>query len=307
MTHTYTYTDRLEEIWDIQRDQQQRLNLDPRALAPMARAGVMKDFALGMYEELKVLVDATTNYKAHVLRSPKVERTNVADQAASLMKYLVAVCQLHNVTPADLFDAYKRKTAVVDDRARGNRIELERSTKLIITDLDGCVADLSAWQDQLRAQQGTAPNNDKTVQMLESLKEDFYRGGGFLELPPVQGAAEALGEMRAAGYTIAIVTARPQWQYKRLHSDTIEWLRKNNVPYDLILFNKDKAEAIYEHIYPARPLFFVEDRAKHVLELVNIGVRVMHLGGGNDLSAHNLILPVKGWEEIVQEFRRLAA
>lgn len=299
--------DRLEEIWDLQSQQQIRLNLDPRALAPLDRARVMKDFALGLYEEVKALVDTTTHYKAHVLRAPKIERANVADQAASLMKYLVAVCQLHGVSPAELFDAYKRKTAVVDDRARGQRIELERGTKLVITDLDGCVADLSGWQKQLAAQRGTAPMNDKTVQMLESLKEDFYRGGGFTELPPVEGAREALRHIRAAGYSIAIITARPQWQYQRLYADTIHWLKKHDIAYDLILFNKDKGEAVYEHIFPARPLFFVEDREKHCLELANIGVKVMHLASGDrNITPHPLIQPVNGWSDIIEEFRKVA-
>lgn len=300
--------DRLQEIWDIQNKQQQQFNLDPRTMSVLAKATASKDLALGLYEEVKELVDDTTHYKAHVLRLPKVERTNVADEAADVFKYLVAICQLHGVTAQDLYDAFKRKTAVVSSKAHGQRVELERDTKLVITDLDGCVADLSAWQNELNAQRGDAPMNDGTVKMLESLKEEYYKGGGFLKLPAVVGAREALGAMREAGYKIAVITARPSWQYKRIYADTIDWLARHDIPYDLLLFGKDKAEEVYEHIYPARPLFFVEDRAKHCIEIANIGVKVLHLRGNtNDLAPHPLIQPMTDWDSIYQEFKRMVA
>jgi predicted urease superfamily metal-dependent hydrolase len=145
--------------------------------------------------------------------------------------------------------------------------------------------------------------NDRTVAMLESLKEDFYRGGGFIDIPAIEGAAEAIKKIRAAGYTFIIITARPKWQYKRVHGDTIEWLKKHGIEYDDIIFNKDKAEAIYERILPARPLFFIEDRAKHCLELANIGVKVLYLTRSyneNDIHPHPLIHRISAWDEVIR-------
>lgn len=296
--------DRFEEMWEIQRAQQEALNLDPRSMTPLDKLRVAKDYALGLQEEVSELARDATHYKAHVLKIPKAERGNIADEAADVFKYLVSICQLHGVRSDDLFDAFKRKTDVVADRARGYKLELERNTKLVITDLDGCVADLSGWQRQLDTAGGNGPMSDGKLRLLESLKEDFYRGGGFRDLPPIPGARETLRKMRAAGYSVAVITARPYWQYKRLYSDTIEWLKRHDIEYDLILFNKDKAEAIYEHIHPAQPLFFIEDRAKHCLELANIGVKVLHLSGGKagGIEPHPLIHPVKDWAEIERRF-----
>lgn len=296
--------DRFEEMWEIQRKQQEELGLDPRSMTQLDKLRVAKDLALGLHEESAALTSIATHYKAHVLKIPKTERGNVAAKAADVLKYLISVCQIHGVRSADLAEEFRRKTDVVADRARGYKMELERGAKLIVTDLDGCVADLSGWQKQLDEAGGNAPMGEGKLKLLESLKEDFYRGGGFRELPAIPGAREALKKMRDAGYGIAIITARPQWQYKRLYADTIEWLKKNGIEYDLILFNKDKAEAIYEHVHPAQPLFFIEDRAKHCLELANIGVRVLHLAGGTSggIEPHPLIQPVKDWAEIEQRF-----
>ena len=58
-----------------------------------------------------------------------------------------------------------------------------------------------------------------------------------------------------------------------------------------------------DHIFPARPLFFVEDRSKHAIEVASIGVQVMFLASGkSELAPHPLIQRVQGWDEIVKYF-----
>lgn len=298
--------DRLTSIWEIQAKQQQQFNLDPSAMSALDRARASKDYILGLHEEVNELAEVTTHYKAHVLRSPRIERANVAEEAADILKFLVSICQLNGVTDQQLFDAFQTKTDVIADKARGQRLELERETKLIVSDLDNCIADLTGWQYELDRSRGNAPMNDKTLHMLESLKEDFYRGGGFLNIPPIDGAREGLEVIREAGFKIVLITARPHWQYKRLYGDTLQWLQKHNIPYDLILFNKDKAEAIYEHILPARPKFFVEDKAKHCIEVAAIGVPVLMMDWdyNKDMANTALIKRVAGWREIVAEVLR---
>lgn len=294
----------LDEMWADQAETQREIGLDPRNMTTMERTRVAKDMVLGLYEEVQELSRVTTQYKAHVLKARPVERINAADEIADILKYTIALAQLFGISTKDVAEAFQRKTRVFKDKARGERLELERHTRVVVTDLDGCVADLSSWSQKLEEARGGAPMNDRTVAMLESLKEDFYRDGGFTHLPTVKGSVEGLCAIAALGYKIVIVTARPQWQYKRIHGDTIEWLAKNGVPYDLLLFNKDKAEAVYESIFPARPLFFVEDRAKHALELANIGVSVLLLGSaGDELAEHRLIKRVPDWSAIVEEVK----
>ena len=144
--------------------------------------------------------------------------------------------------------------------------------------------------------------NDRTVQLLESLKEDFYRGGGFRDMPPIPGAVEGMRALREMGYKIILVTARPYWQYKRLYADTMYWLKQHDIVYDGILFEKDKAEAIYEHIFPARPKFFIEDRDKHALEVAGIGVPVLLLNypHNDHIAETELIKRVADWPAIIE-------
>lgn len=295
--------DKWHQMWERQAEAQKFFNLDPSAMDGIAKARAAKDLALGLYEECGELVKDITHFKAHILKAPTVERVNIADEAADVIKYALSLVQLYGVTSEEAFEAFMRKSDVVEDRARGQRTELEVRTKLIISDLDNVIADLRPWQKKLGESQGGAPMNDRTVQLLESLKEDFYRGGGFRDLPAIEGAAEGMRALKALGYTIVLVTARPQWQYKRLYADTMYWLQQHGIVYDNILFNKDKAEAIYEHIFPARPKFFIEDRDKHALEVAGIGVPVllMDYPYNQGVAETDLITRVSDWSAIIEE------
>lgn len=301
--------ERWTKMWDRQQEQQEGFNLNPEAMSDIDKARTAKDLFLGLYEEVGELTRVTARFKAHILKSSPPERLNIADEAADALKYLISICQLYGVSSQDLFEAFNRKSDVVADRARGERLELERHTRLIICDLDNVIADLSGWQDKLNTARGDAPMNDRTVQLLESLKEDFYRDGGFKDLPAIKGAPEGTHELRRLGFKIVLITARPYWQYKRLYGDTLQWLQAHNVAYDLILFNKDKAEAIYEHIFPAQPLFFVEDAEKHAISVAAIGVPVLLLDWdyNRDIRPHPLIKRMEGWGSIIEHVRGVAA
>jgi len=299
-------TDQWNEMWQKQHDQQVAFNMDPKGMNAITKAQTAKDLALGLYEEAGELSQVVARYKAHILRCPPVEKVNVADGAADVLKYLISIAQLYGVTATELYEAFLRKSKVVDDRAKGERLELERDTKLIIVDVDNIIADLSGWQSKLNEARGGAPMNDRTVQLLESLKEDFYRDGGFLDLPPIEGAAEGLKAISEAGWKIVLISARPYWQYKRVYGDTVEWLQKHGMTYDLILFNKDKAEAIYEFIFPARPAYFIEDREKHAKEVAAIGVPVLLLAWdyNKGIEDNKLITRVEDWPSIVKAVGR---
>jgi NTP pyrophosphatase (non-canonical NTP hydrolase) len=287
-------------MWEKQSEQQQSFGMSPSNVSPNQRSKIIRDLLLGLYEEAHELSSAV-QYKKHILRAGQVDKINVVEEIVDVFKYTICIAQMFNITPEEVIEEFAQKTQVIADRASGVKLELEGHTKLIITDLDGCVCDLSSWTQELDKHRTDGPITQGMVNVLEKLKTDFYRGGGFRDMPIVLGAKDALYSIRASGYKLAIITARPHWQYKRLYADTIFWLKKHGIEYDLILFNKDKSEAIYEYIFPARPTYFIEDRAKHCLELVNIGVPVLWLGGdASEIGVHPLIRRVGDWKEITK-------
>ena len=294
--------DLLRLMWEAQANQQRDLGMDPRHMNEVDRRIASGDLALGLHEEVSELQRLTANYKRHLLEATGADPGNVADEVADILKLVFALAQLHGLEPGDVSEAFHRKTNVVRARADGARQSLKSNTKVLCVDLDDVVCDLSPWTEELGRLRGDAPGNARTLQMMESWKDDWYKSGRFGDLDPIDGAAEALTSMTERGWKIVVITARPQWQYKRLYADTLEWLQRHTIPHDLILFNKDKLEAIYEHIAPAWPAAFVEDHERNARHLSAAGVPVLlfdrphnrHIEDGPCLER------VHTWQEITE-------
>lgn len=291
----------LKGLWAAQQEQQRELGMDPRNMSDVARRTTSSDLILCLHEEVGELQRVVSHYKAHILNASDPDPGNVADEVADILKLVFSIAQLHGLTPGEVVEAFDRKTNVVKAKAEGQRLALRSNTKVVCVDLDDVVCDLAPWTAELDRLRGGAPGNARTLQMMEAWKDDWYRSGRFRELEPIEGAVASMQEIADRGFKIVIVTARPQWQYKRIYADTLEWLQGHTIPHDLILFNKDKVEAIYEHIAPAWPVAFVEDHERNAKHLSHAGVRVLlfdrpHNQGtpdGGNMSR------VNGWPDIL--------
>jgi len=287
--------DRWHEMWRLQATQQVDFGLDPSDMTQVLLSETAKHLSLGLYEEAAELAGAAVRFKANILQEPGVDVSNVAEEAVDVMKYVIALAQLHGATANDLYEAFCRKTHVVADRAKGEQLVLSHDTKLVVVDLDGCVADLSILNNGIR---------HLPLAQQEDIKSTFRRGGGFAELPLIDGAKAGMFSLHNMGYKIVIITARPHRQHKRLYGDTLGWLKKHEIAYDLILFRRDKAEALCEHIFPAQPRCFIEDRAKHALEIVDTEVPVFLLDSPQNRTVeHPLIERVGNWQEIIKKIK----
>lgn len=294
---------RFREIWEEQYKQQVDFSMDPRSMSDTRKGVVSKELLLGLNEEVAKLARCSTHYKSHILRSSRISKIDVSEAVVDVIKYVIAIGQLYGLTDEDVYDAFIRKTEVIRDKAKGERFELERNTKVLLFDIDNVIADLTDWDRNLKSARGEIIEGmtDKLVDMLESLKETFYIHGGFLNLEPIPGSVEGMAELRSYGWKIVLITARPYWKYSRIYADTVCWLKKYGIEYDLLLFNKDKAEAIYEFIFPAKPSFLVEDREKHVIEVTELGVKVLLLSYpyNESVGESELVKRVYNWREII--------
>lgn len=68
-----------------------------------------------------------------------------------------------------------------------------------------------------------------------------YRQGGLKRSMPVyDGAAELTREIQKLGGEVWICTTRPYLRLDNIDPDTQEWLRRNKIRYDAVLFGDDK-------------------------------------------------------------------
>jgi phosphoglycolate phosphatase-like HAD superfamily hydrolase len=296
----------LKNLWDVQAEQQRELGLDPAALSPLERRNVARDLLLSLHEEVSELQrQSGQSYKRHILAGDASDRHNVAIEVADALKLLFAVAQLHGLTEAEVTEAFLDKTRVVKARHEGELARI-RSEPVLCVDVDDVLADLGAWHLELNAIKGADSPGAERHRREEAWKDEWYRSGRFRDIPPVEGAAEAMAAVRGWGWRVVLVTARPQWQYKRIHADTLHWLSKHGIHHDLILFGKDKVELVHEHLAPAWPVAFVEDHDRNARALSAAGIRVLLYD-----RAHNRHLPdgpnlerVGSWPEILERLSK---
>lgn len=287
-------SDRWTQIWQRQQRQQQSLGLEPNGMSPLAKSRVAKDLSLGLYEEAAELARVATRFKVHILNSQPVEKVDIMDEAADVMKYTIALTQLYDITAEEMVEAFMRKSDVVEHKAAGERFQLAEETPVIMVDMDGCLADLGCLDEQVEAASSVAEQ--------ERIKAEFRRGGGYRFLPPIPNAQQGMARLAALGYKLIILTARPHHHYNRLYADTMEWLAEQNIDYDLLLFGRDKAEVICEHIYPAKPRYFIEDRAKHAMEIADLGITVLLMDNpaNRSLPSSPFIMRVNDWQGLAK-------
>ncbi len=265
----------LKRLWEIQAEQQRELGLDPVALSPLERRDAVRDLLLSLHEEVSELQrQSGQSYKRHILADDGADAHNVAIEAASALKLLVAVSQLHGLTAEDIARVFVEQTDVVRARNEGERARIQMD-RVLCVDLDDVLADMTCWHEELGAIKGGREPGAERHRREEAWKGEWYKSGRFRDLVPMAGAAEAMATIHSWGWRVVIVTARPQWQYKRIHADTLYWLSRHNIHHDLILFGKDKVELVHEHLAPAWPVAFVEDHDRNARALSAAGIHVL--------------------------------
>ena len=288
-----------EEMWAEQAQLQVDIGLDPRHMTDADKAAEVKNLCLGLHEEASEVARVAANYKRHLLRTRPPERTNLAGELVDCLKYLITIAQMYNISPDELVQTFHDKTGVVRDRANAERLMLERSAKLFCADIDDCVCDLSSWPKQLNELHGGVPREHH--KLLEGYKDDFHSSGKFRDLPVIEGAREALQKLWDDQWTIVLVTARPVWQFKRIYADTLYWLDKNKIKRHLLLFNKDKVEAVHRNLAPAWPAAFVEDHPRNALALASAHVPVLLFDREHNRGVEEgkYITRVRDWNDVL--------
>lgn len=267
----------LQDLFDTQSAQQKELDVSPAALTDVERREVVRDLILCLQEETgDVQKAAMIPYKGHLLDAPRVEGSaNVCDALVDVAKIVIALAELHGISHEAFADAFMLKTRVISARARASKAKLRDSERVVCVDLDDVVADLDSFREEMARALGAGGLAAGDLSASEAIKEEWYSRGGFRELSPISGAVDGLLGLKELGCRIVYVTARPQWQFKRIAGDTIWWLDHIGAPHDLVLYGKDKLELVYTSICPAWPLAFIEDHERNAKQLAAARIPVL--------------------------------
>lgn len=87
-----------------------------------------------------------------------------------------------------------------------------------------------------------------------------YRQGGMKRtMPCYSGASELTRAIRKAGAEVWICTTRPYLRLDNIDPDTREWLRRNRIQYDAVIYGEDKYRELRRQVGPDRTVSVVDD------------------------------------------------
>lgn len=143
----------------------------------------------------------------------------------------------------------------------------KESEKICAIDIDGVLSDYPAcW---IKFANSILKTNFKTLfELKEKLSysqykklKHLYRKSGYkADLPVKDGAVELTQKLRAKGYKIVIITARPFSEYPEMFKHTRHWLNINEFDYDyLIEGGKTKHLKVLSEFPHIK--FFIEDNS----------------------------------------------
>lgn len=98
-----------------------------------------------------------------------------------------------------------------------------------------------------------------------SLVKLAYRQGGMKRTMPAYGGATALGcRVREAGAELWLTTTRPHLRLDGVDPDTREWLRRNAIGYDGLLYDEDKYRVLAERVDHERVVAVLDDLPEQI-------------------------------------------
>jgi deoxypyrimidine-specific 5' nucleotidase type C protein (NT5C) len=100
-----------------------------------------------------------------------------------------------------------------------------------------------------------------------------YRQGGFKRwMPAYEGADELTRTIRENGAEVWITTTRPYLRLDNIDPDTREWLRRNRIEYDAVLFGDNKYEELVRQVGLSRIVSVVDDLPECLSEAAGNGI-----------------------------------
>lgn len=111
-----------------------------------------------------------------------------------------------------------------------------------------------------------------TKEQYREAKLAYRQGGSKRSLPAYPYARTMAMAMHRAGAEVWVATTRPWQRLDNIDPDTKEWLRRNQIPYDGLLYGDDKYDRLVKAIDPERILLVIDDLPEMIDRATSLGM-----------------------------------
>jgi hypothetical protein len=138
-----------------------------------------------------------------------------------------------------------------------------------------------------------------------------YRQGGLKRsMPAYSFASDLTCNIRSAGAEVWICTTRPYLRLDNIDPDTREWLRRNRIQYDAVLFGEAKYKELVRQVGLDRIVAVADDLPEQIVKAGKAGIRSLYmmyqpynivgssLGGGHPFAPDIVHSLPELWHEV---------
>lgn len=218
-----------------------------------------KEYVLSIMKETSELLEHM-NWKMHTKKNSDEldNRENFLEDAIDVLKYTLGLLILNGYQLHEIENKFITKSRVVEKKYDQNlsihAINMHPEHKVAVIDIDGVLNQFPrrfleyTWEITGAKYKCITEFKQKDIKGYRRLKDMYRKSGEKKNTYPNNEAAEFTHKLRKKNYYIILLTSRPYNKYYNIFDDTIEWLKDNNIAYDLIVWEENKAEYIIENL-----------------------------------------------------------
>ena len=266
----------LKDVWEEQRDFNELFRHLPKGFEQ--QSDLTQHMVLCIMSELNEIL-STIHWKHHRNIPIKPNPHQTLSECVDVFKYLITIVQAWGFSEDDFMKAFWKKSMAVRQRHSEEFVKNIQGRTAVI-DIDGVLCDhdegFYTWlfdrnmlepehhrvlHKYVKDREHVGSINRHDLGMSPSEWQDLkhkFRISGYKEFMPVfDDAKEFLTRLISKDITVVLLTSRPIDRYPNLYMDTVAWLERAKLPYDVIWWSYDKADHVVENL--PNPLFAVDD------------------------------------------------
>ena len=253
---------------------------DASSLTEAEKIDRHKTFCLSMHSEISQLAN-TVHYQDHRPTISPTHRANILFETMDVYRYCLSILNLWGFSAEDATKAFAARDAHLNSRAEKSLARWD-GKPIVVVDVDDVLANFRErfyrWVNQAYDADLTELSPEYFFTRIiagksgDQLLAEFVEAGEVSKLDVCENLQSALHHLRASGYWIHILTARPADELKCLY-ETYAWLLKN-VEFDSLALFPEK----YIHLAATEPfkqgkvICAIDDSPKHAGELAHHGI-----------------------------------
>ena len=274
--------DRLKQIFEIQKSftekffEKQGFSVNDIVNDKELKIKWNKEYVLALSKEVYEVLDEI-DWKMHTSKSTEEINDNVLEECVDVLKYLFGIIQLNGFSVDNLYDKFVDKSNVVEAKFRQEDVmeKIKASDKKIaFIDIDGVLADWPGGFLKWAGYKSLAQFKSEVDKKEQYRIKSEYRTCGIKGKLDVLEGAKSFMKETCKNYNVVLLTARPYKKYFRIYSDTLNWLKENDICYDAIVFDEEKEKYIINNFDPEQVAFCLDDDIGNANKLHDSGFRV---------------------------------